>query len=56
MRKKYIYKLQKIRDYKLQKIRDYKLQKIHDGEWPEGSIIWALQPCKGWRVIDKSPI
>lgn len=41
MRKKYVYKLLKIRD----------------GEtWPKGSVIWALQPCKGWRVIGKSPI
>lgn len=40
MRKKYVYKLMNIRG----------------GEWPKGSIIWALQPCAGWRVIGKMPI
>ena len=41
MRKKYVYLIQRIRGSE---------------QWPEGITIWALQPCKGWRVIAKKPI
>lgn len=36
--KKYVYRLQRIKD---------------SDQWPKGCKIWALQPCKGWRVIGK---
>lgn len=38
MRRRYMYKLQRIRD---------------SYTWPKGSVIWALQPCTGWRVVGK---
>lgn len=32
----------------------YLLERTRDSEtWPKGTRIWAFQPCKGWRVIDK---
>lgn len=40
MRKKYMYKLLRLRESR---------------DWPKGTIIWALQPCAGWRVIGKMP-
>ena len=41
MRKKYMYKLQRIRDSR---------------DWPKGCIIWADMPCPGWRVIEKMEV
>lgn len=30
----------------------YRLERIKDGiDWKKGDLIWAYQPCKGWRVI-----
>ena len=35
----------------------YKLQRIRDSYcWPKGTIIWADQPCVGWRVIEKMEV
>ena len=35
----------------------YKLQRIRDSrDWPKGCIIWADEPCAGWRVIEKRKV
>ena len=35
----------------------YLLERIRDGrDWKKGMRIWAHQPCKGWRIIEKQKI
>lgn len=41
MKKRYMYKLQRIRD---------------SYDWPKGCIIWADTPCTGWRIIAKMEV
>lgn len=32
----------------------YLLERIKDSiDWKAGMRIWAHQPCKGWRIIEK---
>lgn len=32
----------------------YLLERIKDGnDWKAGMRIWADNPCKGWRIIEK---
>ena len=35
----------------------YLLERIRNGtDWKKGMRIWAHQPCKGWRIIEKKEI